>query len=307
MRRVPGGVVIFAVLAAVCVSAGSAASSVNHELGINGFIVGKTRAASERAYSYLELKQLKFALGLDLLSEHSAYPETSEAIRIVLPAGLSWSPQAASAQTLWPAFKPGPWSFEPTAQSCEVSGQVATCRAEGVPSGTQLFGWIFDAVASKPGTYKITGEVVPPSDGQNRSPRGASTPVRAVLTLVIGPRTGAVKAGGVVLTRLRPSFVKARIEVTQGGVGVQATATSCNGSFAGDASRRKLLASVLALRGSVTCTFVFNNAKYVGKNLLGELSFTVAKTKITRKFSVRVGPGTTLNSPKGATLGQGGR
>ena len=105
------------------------------------------------------------------------------------------------------------------------------------------------------------------------------------------------------LTRPRPSFVRAKVEVTQGGIGVRPTATSCNGSFPG----KKLFAGVLALRGSVTCTFVFNNTKYAGKTLAGELSFTVAKTKIKRKFSVRVGPGTTLSSPKGATLGRGGR
>ena len=208
--------------------------------------MGKTRAGSEEALSYVELKQLKFALGLQLLSEHSAYPDTSEAIRIVLPAGLSWGDRPPSAQRRI-FTEPSPWTFEPTAQSCEVSGQVATCRAEGVPSGTQVFGWIFDAAASKPGTYKIIGEVVPPSDGQNRPPRGASTPVRAEITLVIGPRTGAVRAGGVVLTRPRPSFVRAMVEVTQGGVDVQPKAASCNGSFPG----KKVTAGALALFGSV--------------------------------------------------------
>ena len=51
---------------------GSAASSVNHKLGINSFIVGKTRSSSARAYSYVELKQMKFALGLELFSEYSS-------------------------------------------------------------------------------------------------------------------------------------------------------------------------------------------------------------------------------------------
>jgi hypothetical protein len=290
------------VLILVVAAAGSATSSVQHELGINNFIVGKSRASSQRAYSYLELKQLRFALGIDLISEHSAYPDTSEAVQIVLPAGLSWGNEPAWPRTLWPNGTPGPWSFETTGQSCEVSGQVATCRADGVPAATTLFGWIFDAVAAKPGIYKVTGEVVPPTDGQNRAPRGADTPVKAVLTLVIGPRTGAVKTGRVVLTRPRPSYVRARVEVTQGGLGVRPSSASCNGSFLGDASYQKRYAPVLALRGSATCTFVFNNAKHVGKMLVGELVFTVAKTKIRRKFSVRVGPGTTLSSPKGAVV-----
>jgi hypothetical protein len=293
------GVLILALAAT-----GSATTSVQHELGINNFIVGKTRASSKRAYSYLELKQLRFALGIDLISEHSAFPETSEAVQIVLPAGLSWGDEPAWPRTLWSSGTPGPWSFETTGQSCEVAGQVATCRADGVPAATTLFGWIFDAVAAKPGIYKITGEVVPPTDGQNRAPRGADTPVKAVLTLVVGPRTGAVKAGGVVLTRPRPSFVRASVEVTQADVGVRPSSASCNGSFLGDASYQKRYAPVLALRGSVTCTFVFNNAKYVGKTLAGELAFTVARTKVRRKFSVRIGPGTTLSSPKGATLKQ---
>jgi hypothetical protein len=292
-----------ALVALMVVAPGSSVPTVNHELGINDFIGGPSRSAARAADPDIVLKTRTFVLGVDLLSEHSTYPDTTETVRMTLPAGLSWGERPAWPRTLFPEGKPGPWTFEPTSESCEASGQVVTCQASGVPSGTTLFGWIFDVVAAKDGLYKVVAEVVPPTDGQNRPPRGASTPTRAVLTVVIGERTGAVKTGGIVLSRPRPSFVRATVNVTQGGEPVIPTRGRCTGSFVSERSyQRRVLPASYRLGQGVVCHYVFNNRVFEGKTLAGELAFTVGRTNVKRTFSVRVGPGKTLSAPKGATI-----
>ncbi len=280
---------------------GESGAAVNHRLGLNSFVLGRTRAASKRAYTFAEIPWLSFAFGVDLISEHGS-SDTSEAVRLTLPEGLSWGAQPAWARTLWPAGVPDYWSFTPDAESCEVGGQVATCRADGVPSGTNLFGWILDVVAARAGIYKITGEVVPPADGRNIPPRGKQTPAQATLTLVVGERSGAVAVGKVVLSRPRPSFVVATVEVKQGGEGVRPDSGTCTGSFRSVPAYGKRTYPASLQRGAATCVYAFNNARYAGKTLVGEIAFAVGKTKVKRAFSVRVGPGTSLVAPKGAVL-----
>jgi DNA-binding beta-propeller fold protein YncE len=279
-----------------------AGAAITHRLGLNSFVLGRTRVASKRVYTFAEIPWLSFALGVDLISEHGSATDTTEAVRLTLPAGLSWGAEPAWARTLWPAGVPDYWSFTPDAEACEVQGQVATCRADGVPSGTNLFGWILDATASKPGVYKVTGEVVPPADGRNIPPRGKQTPGEATLTLVVGERSGPVAVGKVVLSRPRPSWVVATVEVKQGGEGVRPGSGTCTASFRSLPAYGKRTYPATLRRGAATCVYGFNNARYAGKTLLGELAFVVGKTKVKRSFSVRIGPGTSLVAPKGAVL-----
>jgi hypothetical protein len=54
--------------------------------------------------------------------------------------------------------------------------------------------------------------------------------------------------------------------------------------------------------GAVRCYFTFNNAKYRGKTLVGEVAVSVGRTKTTRTFWVRVGAGSVLSRPVGAVI-----
>ena len=286
----------------------SATTAVEHRLGINNWMVGATRSQAKKVYRGIEIKPLKFAVGLDLISEHGSAP-TTETVRMALPKGLSWGPRVASPRTLWPNGVPDYWSFTADSQSCTVAGQVATCRAVGVPDSTNLFGWILDVEAAAPGKYTIHGEVVSPTDGTNRAPRGAQTPVSADLNLIVGERSGAVTVGRIVLSRTRPSFVNAKVDVKQGGILVRADSLMCTTSFpAGPALNQAKVPPSFYKRyislGSVTCPSVFNNARYQGKTMVGTMVFTVGKTKVTKKYSVRIGPGTSLSSAKGAVIGK---
>ena len=286
---------------------GPAAASVDHRLGINNWMVGPTRTTVRQIYRGMELKPLSFAIGLDLLSEHGGSYATTETVRITLPDGLTWESAPAWPRTMR-GGQPDYWSFTPATESCTVEGAVATCRAEGVPGGTQTFGWILDVKASAPGLYKVRGEIVPPADGRNRVPRGAQTPPAADLNLIVGERSGAVTVGKVTLSRPKPSLVHATTKIRQGGVPVRPDSLVCTSWFPAEPSygRRpfKFLKAWLARipLGEITCPYGFNNSRYRGKTLAGEIAFTVGKTKVTRKFTVRIGSGTTLSAPAGAVI-----
>jgi sugar lactone lactonase YvrE len=287
----------------------SATGAVDHRLGINNWMVGTTRSKVDKVYRGAELKPLKLAVGLDLISEHGESVATTETVRMTLPKGLTWGARPALNRTMRGGV-PDYWSFTPETQGCTVEGQVATCQAVGVRSGTALFGWILDVEAAAAGKYTIHGEVVPPTDGRNRVPRGAQTPASADLNLILGERSGAVTVSKVSLYRPpnRPSFVYASADVKQGGIAVRADSLSCTTDFPTERSfgGPKVLTSggrlPLPPLGVASCPHVFNNARYTGKVMTGVMEFTVGKTKVTKKYSVRIGPGSFLSGAKGAVI-----
>jgi hypothetical protein len=282
------------------------AGTVEHRLGINNWMVGPTRSKVSRVYRGTEVKPLSFAVGIDLITEHGG-DETTEAVRMTLPKGLSWGARGASPRTLFPNGVPDYWSFTPKSESCAVSGQVVTCRAEGVPNSTNLFGWILDVKASVPGKYTIRGEVVPPTDGRNRPPRGVQTPETADLNLIVGERSGPVEVSRVVIARSRPSRLTAVVEVTRGGVSVRPSSGLCTSRlpFASEKGGYRTSRGFPDLRthGKVECTYVFDAKRNEGKLFAGELAFTVGKTRMARAFTVRIGPGTGISAPTGAVIG----
>lgn len=285
-------------------ASGSWAATVEHRVGISGVLVGPTRSKVDAGSGTVALKALRFAVGLDLLSERGG-DLTTDMVRMTLPRGLSWGERPATLHD---------WSFTPESQSCAVSGQVVTCQVVGVPSNTQSFGWILDVVAAAPGMYTISGEVVQPADGRNRVPRGAETPPRAEATLIVGERSGAVVASRLVLSRPdvnRPSWLYATTKITQGGVPTRADSLTCTHSFPSSPSPGKTVNKAekgsplliqLAPLGYVRCLYGFNNSRYRGETLVGEMTFTVGATTITRKFTVRIGSGVELSAPTGAVI-----
>ena len=121
---------------------------------------------------------------------------------------------------------------------------------------------------------------------------------------------GGVVVGSPVLTRteLRPSFVQADAIVTRGGAPVLPTGVTCAGSFSGDKQYGRRSYEGRFIRGIARCVFGFNNARYRGKTLVGELTVFTGSVgssgggRITKRFSVRIGSGNALEKPVGATV-----
>jgi len=121
---------------------------------------------------------------------------------------------------------------------------------------------------------------------------------------------GGVVVGSPVLTRteLRPSFVQADATVTRGGTPVLPSGVTCTASFVGDTRYPRREYEGRFKRGIVRCIYGFNNARYRGKTLVGELTVFTGSAgssgggRITKRFSVRIGPGNALEKPVGATV-----
>jgi hypothetical protein len=112
---------------------------------------------------------------------------------------------------------------------------------------------------------------------------------------------GPVRLGRVTLTRPKPSFVKATVQVAKGGQPVRTENGRCTRAF----SKPRPSTLTLGARtevGRVVCTYVFNNARFAGQRMNGSLSFSVGTQRVTRSFSVRVGRGTALSRPLGAVV-----
>ncbi len=281
-------------------SQASAAAESDHALGIQRFMVGTTRAAVGSAIRTAEVKPLHFAFGVELLSEHFNGTDTTESVRITLPAGLSFAPRPAAPLALFPNSPPWGWTFSPASQSCDLAGRLALCTVAGVPGGTQVLGWVTDIVAGAAGSYAIRVEVT--SAGANRAPRRLND--SATLTVLVGERSGTAAIGTPVLTRtrLRPSFVQADVKVTQGGVPVRPSSATCVARFTDDRRYGRVRSQGEFVLGAARCVFSFNNARYRGKTLSGEIAVVVGGKRVSKAFSVRLGPGNALERPVGATV-----
>ena len=123
---------------------------------------------------------------------------------------------------------------------------------------------------------------------------------------------GGVVIGSPVLTRteLRPSFVQADATVTRGGAPVLPTGVTCTGSFSGDKQYGRRSYEGRFIRGIARCVFGFNNARYQGKTLVGEVTVLTGSVgsagggRFTKRFSVRIGSGNRarFERPVGATV-----
>jgi hypothetical protein len=294
--------VLGVVVVVALTSHASAAANADHAVGITRFVVGASRATATPVIRRAEIEPLRFAIGVELLSEHYGNTDTAEAVRIVLPAGLSYVGGAPAPHVRGVGSAQWGWSFSPASQGCTVAGRVATCAVAGVPSGTQTFGWVADVAASRPGSYSVRVQVT--SGGANRPPRSLND--SATLVVLVGKRSGALAVSTPVLTRtpLRPSIVRAEVEVTQGGIAVRPAQVTCTATFAGDSRYQRRYPGIFVL-GRARCSFAFNNARYLGKTLLGGVTIAAGGQRVTRTFSVRIGRGNALEKPVGATVDAG--
>jgi hypothetical protein len=298
---------------AACVATGFAASAdavaraEQHRVGINAFMIGGSRSGARGAVRSGEVKSLRFAFGIDLISEHHNGSDTTETVRLTLPAGLAWGDGPGEAKTLFPNGVPSRWTFEAVSESCTVEGRTAVCTATGVPSGTQLFGWLLDVVASSAGTYEIAAELTP-ADGFMR-PSGRLNG-RAILTVLVGAPKLVIETPRIARTDRRPSIVQVVVPMTSGGGPVSPTAgrfrlERCVFRMANDQGYGEREGPGIVGPGFVRCAVGFNNTRYRGSTLIGEIHLRVAGRLVVRKFSVKLGSGSRLSSPVGAVVETG--
>jgi hypothetical protein len=140
--------------------------------------------------------------------------------------------------------------------------------------------------------YQQPGDFAPRPGGAN------SASVRWDLRL---EPSGPVKTQ-IVLARPRPSSVAATVNATQKGHSVPIDSARCTFSFPNTSFGTKTAPAVPVSHGKLRCPVQFDSALYRGKGLVGSMTVRARGRTVTRRFSVRIGRGTALSSPVGATL-----
>jgi len=123
------------------------------------------------------------------------------------------------------------------------------------------------------------------------------------LKLVPSPASSKpVKLGALTLTRPRPSFVYAEAPLTQGGQPLSAKGVTCTQSFPSEPAFGNREGPGQWWPGTVRCAYAFNNKRYEGKTMAASMRVNVGTTRFVRKFTVRIGSGTSLSAAKGAVV-----
>jgi len=111
-----------------------------------------------------------------------------------------------------------------------------------------------------------------------------------------------VKLGALTLTRPRPSFVYAEAPLTQGGKPVSPKSVTCTQSFPSEPAFGNRKGPGQWRPGTVRCAYGFNNSRYQGKTMAASVMVNVGATRFVRRFTVRIGSGTSLSGAKGAVV-----
>jgi hypothetical protein len=266
------------------------------KVDVQQFTIWKTRSNIEancRGYCRYEIDWgRRFAVGV----EFGSGPEQGGSIsvppvvrvRYLLPPGLRWGDSPPVPRTpyrsVWP---PWGWSLAPDSQNCEfVDARVALCETAAADGVNGVFGWLFDVIAERGGSYRLRAEIVDPPASGDATPGNNAGWIDVIVTK--GGTSGPVKVSAVKLSRPRPSYVVAEVAVTTpAGLPVAPKLLSCTATFVGDSTYRgRPLPS--ARPGVAKCTVIFNNQRYRGKTLRGTLAFTANGKRVTRVYSVKV-------------------
>jgi hypothetical protein len=123
------------------------------------------------------------------------------------------------------------------------------------------------------------------------------------LKLVQSPASSKpVTLGGLTLTRPRPSFVYAEARLTQGGQPVSPKGVTCTQSFLSEPGFGNRRGPGQWKLGAVRCAYAFNNRRYEGKTMAASVTVNVGTARFVRRFTVRIGSGTSLSAAKGAVV-----
>jgi hypothetical protein len=123
------------------------------------------------------------------------------------------------------------------------------------------------------------------------------------LKLVPSPASSKpVTLGGLTLTRPRPSFVYAEARLTQGGQPVSPKGVTCTQSFPSEPGFGNRRGPGQWKLGAVRCAYAFNNRRYEGKTMAASVTVNVGTARFVKRFTVRIGSGTSLSAAKGAVV-----
>lgn len=164
-----------------------------------------------------------------------------------------------------------------------------------------------DGVTSRQGAGSTDRPVFYGNYGGKPRAGGVNTS-RVTWDLKLVPPSGSskpVKLGTLRLTRSRPSFVYAEALLTQGGQPVPPKGVTCTQSFLGEPAFGNRKGPGQWKPGLVRCVYAFNNSRYEGKTMAGSITVNVGRTRFVRKFTVRIGRGTSLSAAMGAVVSKG--
>ena len=177
---------------------------------------------------------------------------------------------------------------DPTEQ-CTSTPSTGVCQTLPLaPIGGQSgFGWSWQIVAERTGSYVLRAEIIEASDSDPVAANNTSVVTVVVSETTPPPTPGSVRAGAAKLTPAKPkagSTVVASVRMTAGSSPVRPGAVRCTGT----AGAAKLKGTGRAGNGSATCTYrTPRSAK--GKMLRGAVSFTAVDARFTRRFSAKLG------------------
>jgi hypothetical protein len=197
-------------------------------------------------------------------------------VRLELAPGLSWGSDLP----------------DPTEDctSTPTSGECQTPALQPI-TGQTGWGWQWDVVAERAGSYVIRSAIIEASEPDPDQSNNSSS-----ITVVVAPSggpgggggggTAAVVAGGVKLAPAKPTagatFV-ASVRVTRGGSPVRPAGVTCSGSI----GKAKVKGAPKAASGIASCRFKTpKSAK--GKALAGTMSFRAGGQRFTKRFTARL-------------------
>ncbi len=177
---------------------------------------------------------------------------------------------------------------DPTEQ-CTSTPSTGVCETLPLaPIGGQSgFGWAWELVAERPGSYVLRAEIIEASDSDPVTANNTSVVTVVVTETAPPPTPGNARVGAAKLSPAKPkagSTVVASVRMTAGGSPVRPSSVTCTGK----AGTAKLRGTGRAGNGSATCTYR-TPRKAKGKMLRGAISFTVLGAKFTRRFSAKLG------------------
>jgi hypothetical protein len=255
---------VVVVVAVVAGSGGSALLATDLEVGIGFRAPGATSYTPVQSGTRTQVATTNFSLVVTI-ENRGADPSTA-AVRVQLPAGLTWGAQVGTDPSV-----------------CSAPPDVVCPAPADLDAGIRT-GWEWHVTADAPGDYVVSASLVsPPASDANPSNNQSS------VTLGVQGRTGS-GGGSNVVTASKARFTPAkpvagrRVSVT---VLLTPTIKPSSVSCSANAGSLRLKGRGFRAAGKAECRFVPPSAAR-GKTLRGKLVTAAGGKTFSRGFSARL-------------------